>query len=258
MSAGVHVGLLGLGEAGAAIANDLVELRVEVSGWDPRDVEAPGGVQLVADPKDLAGADVILSVTSARAALAAATGVAPFLRAAMLYADLNSGSAALKRALAEVIGPTGALFADVALMATVPGNGLRTPALVSGPGAERFAQLFSALGMPVQAIGDEPGAAATRKLLRSVFTKGIAVTAIEALQAADAAHCRAWMWQDLVEILDNANEALLTRLVEGTALHAERRAHEMEDVSELLRELDVVPHMSEAAMRALREMASPV
>ncbi|HTX07440.1 MAG TPA: DUF1932 domain-containing protein [Solirubrobacteraceae bacterium] len=255
MGASLCVGFLGLGEAGSAIATDLVSLGVEVHAFDPRPVAAPRGVRIVAAPRELADADVILSINSASAAQSAAAAMAPYLGAEMVYADLNSASAALKRAVAGVIETTGALFADVALMATVPGNGVRTPSFASGPGAARFSEMLRPLGMPVQAIGAEPGAASTRKLLRSVWMKGIAVTAVEALGAAEAAGCHAWMWEEIASTLSNADEALLRRLVDGTMRHAARRGHEMQDVSALLRELGLVPHISQAAAEALHELA---
>jgi 3-hydroxyisobutyrate dehydrogenase-like beta-hydroxyacid dehydrogenase len=255
MTQPLRVGFLGLGEAGEALAKDLVDRGVDVCGWDPRPVDAPPGVRLVSAPGAVADADLVLSTNSAGAATAAAASVVPFLHAPTVYADLNSGSASLKRALDELIAPTGALFADVALMATVPGNGLRTPALAAGPGAGRLADYLSALGMPVVDIGTEPGAAAARKLLRSVFMKGLAVAAIEALRGAEAAGCRDWLWQDLAKTLTSADEALLERLVRGTERHAERRAHEMSDAAALLGELDVTPFMTNAAADALMEMA---
>jgi 3-hydroxyisobutyrate dehydrogenase-like beta-hydroxyacid dehydrogenase len=252
----LRVGCLGLGEAGGAIAKDLVDLGVDVCAWDPRPVNAPAGVRIVDVPGAVADAELVLSANSADAAVAAAESVVPFLTAPTVYADLNSGGASLKRKLNELIAPTGALFADVALMATVPGNGLRTPAFAAGPGAVRIAEQLSALGMPIAAIGVEPGAAAMRKLLRSVFMKGLASCAIEALRAADAAGCRDWLWSDLSQTLTNADEAVLERLVRGSELHATRRAHEMSDASALLRELGVAPHMTDAATRSLRKMAT--
>ena len=77
-----------------------------------------------------------------------------------------------------------ALFADVALVGVVPNTGLPTPALASGDGAERFAEIFRPLGMPVEVVGSRPGDAAGLKLLRSVFMKGLAAAAIETLEAA--------------------------------------------------------------------------
>ena len=103
------------------------------------------GAELAASTADaVRGADLVLSLTTAAAARAAATAAAPALRPGAVYADLNTGSAQLKRDVAATVEDAGALFADVAVMAPVPGRGLRTPLLASGSGAERLAELLAA------------------------------------------------------------------------------------------------------------------
>ena len=92
-------------------------------------------------------------------------------------------------------------FADVALIGVVPSSGLATPALASGAGAERFAELFRPLGMPVDVVGPDPGDAAGLKLLRSVFMKGLAAAAIESLEAARAAGVEDRVRADLAAVI---------------------------------------------------------
>ena len=196
---GLVIAVLGLGEAGGALAADLAAGGADVRGWDPR---PDRGARATSAPDAVRGSDVVLSVNDAGVAVQAAREVADELRDGQVYADLNTGGAPLKRELAGVVAPTGALFADVALMAPVPGTGVRTPALASGPGAEAFAARLAPLGMPVEVIGPEPGAAATRKLLRSVFMKGLAATCLESLAAARAAGSEDWMRDEIASVLD--------------------------------------------------------
>jgi 3-hydroxyisobutyrate dehydrogenase-like beta-hydroxyacid dehydrogenase len=242
------VALLGLGEAGSAIAGDLVAAGASVSGFDPARPETPAGVRLAVDARGaVVDSDVVLSLNAASAAVDAAASAASGLRAGQVYADLNSTAASVKRAVAEVVSPTGAAFADVALMDVVPGHGLRTPALVSGPGAEDFARRLSPLGMPVEILGAEPGTAATRKLLRSVFMKGLAASCLESMRAARAAGCEDWMREEIIDVLTTADGALLDRLLTGSARHAARRVHEVRDARELLTELGVESRVALAA-----------
>jgi 3-hydroxyisobutyrate dehydrogenase-like beta-hydroxyacid dehydrogenase len=141
-------------------------------------------------------------------------------------------------------------------MAPVAGRGLRTPALASGPGAERFAELVGALGMPVTAIGPEPGDAAARKLVRSVFMKGLAAAIGEALAAADRIGGRDEVYADIEATLSAADPALVRRLVDGSGRHAARRAEEMAAAGAMLEELGVEPRIaaaSEAWLRSLRD-----
>jgi 3-hydroxyisobutyrate dehydrogenase-like beta-hydroxyacid dehydrogenase len=242
------VALLGLGEAGSAIAGDLVAAGASVSGFDPARPETPAGVRLAVDARGaVVDSDVVLSLNAASAAVDAAASAASGLRAGQVYADLNSTAASVKRAVSEVVSPTGAAFADVALMDVVPGHGLRTPALVSGPGAEDFARRLSPLGMPVEILGAEPGTAATRKLLRSVFMKGLAASCLESMRAARAAGCEDWMREEITGVLTTADGALLDRLLTGSARHAARRVHEVRDARELLTELGVESRVALAA-----------
>ena len=239
------VAVLGLGEAGSAIAGDLVAAGASVRGFDPAVSDPPPGVELETDARAAASAcEVVLSVNAATIAVEVARSAADGLGADQVYADLNTAGPALKRAVAEVIAPTGAAFADVALMAPVPGRGLRTPALASGPGADELAARLGSLGMPVEVLGSEPGAAAARKLLRSVFTKGLAAACIESVRAARAAGCEDWMRAEIGEVLD---AALLERLLTGSERHATRRIHEVRDARELLAELGVEPRVVTAA-----------
>lgn len=244
----MQVAVLGLGEAGGRLAVDLVAAGCAVRGWDP--VARPAQLDVAASgPDAVAGADVVLSVTAAGVALAVARDVAGVLRDDALYADLNTSAPALKRQLADAVR---APFADVALVGTVPRLGLATPALASGPGAARFAELFRPLGMPVEVVGPEPGAAAGLKLIRSVFMKGLAAAVVESLAAARAVGAEPRARADIEAVI---GAELLERLVEGSTAHAGRRAAEMRAASVYLEELGVAPRVSSAATGWLEELA---
>src|SRR3954471_16969817 len=104
----MRVALLGLGEAGASIAEGLAAAGVDVRGWDPaRPVD---GIESAVDA--VQGAEVVLSVNAA--AVASAESVAGVLTAEQLYADLNTASPEVKRQVAAIVSP--AVFVDVALL----------------------------------------------------------------------------------------------------------------------------------------------
>jgi 3-hydroxyisobutyrate dehydrogenase-like beta-hydroxyacid dehydrogenase len=243
----MEVAVLGLGEAGGRIAADLVAAGCEVRGWDP--ARRPEGIANAASDLDaVRGADVVLSINAATVALSAAIRVAGELREDAVYADLNTASPQLKRELADAVP---VLFADVALNGVVPSTGLATDALVSGAGAERFAELFRPLGMPVEVIGPEPGDAAGLKLLRSVFMKGIAAAAIESLEAATAAGAEERIRAEIAEVLGGP---LLERLLTGSRVHAARRVEEMRAAAAYVQELGVEPRIAAAAVAWLEEL----
>jgi 3-hydroxyisobutyrate dehydrogenase-like beta-hydroxyacid dehydrogenase len=236
----MEVAVLGLGEAGGRIAADLVAAGCTVRGWDP--ARRPEGVANAdSDLTAVRGADVVLSINAAAVALDAAARVAGELGSDVLYADLNTASPQLKRELAAALPVR---FADVALVGVVPDSGLATPALASGAGAERFAELFRPLGMPVDVVGPDPGDAAGLKLLRSVFMKGMAASAVESLEAARAAGVEDRVRADIAAVI---GEPLLDRLLSGSRLHAVRRVDEMRAAAGYLEELGVEPRVASAA-----------
>ena len=241
------VAVLGLGEAGGRIAADLVAAGCTVRGWDP--ARRPAGIANAdSDLSAVRGADVVLSVNAAAVALDAAVRVAGELGGDTLYADLNTASPQLKRELAEALPVQ---FADVALIGVVPSSGLATPALASGAGAERFAELFRPLGMPVEVVGPRPGDAAGLKLLRSVFMKGMAAAAIESLEAARAAGVEDHVHADIAAVI---GEPLLERLLSGSRAHAARRVDEMRAAAAYVEELGVQPRVAAAAAALLADL----
>jgi 3-hydroxyisobutyrate dehydrogenase-like beta-hydroxyacid dehydrogenase len=243
----MEVAVLGLGEAGARIAADLVAAGCSVRAWDP--ARQPEGLPNAASDLDaVAGADVVLSLTTAAYALDAARRVAGELTHGALYADLNTSAPQLKRDLAAALPVP---FADVALIGAVPSLGLEIPALASGAGAERFAGLFRPLGMPVDVVGALPGDAAGMKLLRSVFMKGLAAIAIESLAAARAAGVEERVRADITGVI---GEPLLERLLTGTQEHAARRVDEMQATAAYVEELGVEPRMAVAAAEWLAQI----
>lgn len=248
-----RVAVFGLGEAGWRIAADLATGGASVHGYDPAPGPATVGVVRHGDPgQAVHGVDLVLAVTPAADAEAALRQALEEIPRSAVYADLSTSSAEQERRLAAVAGAHGLAFADVALMSAVPGKGIRTPQLVSGPGAQRYVEWLTPFGAAATVVGDNPGDAATRKLLRSVVTKGLAALVIEALRAGEAAGLRDWLWEHLVEEFTGADEAMLLRLLEGTGPHAVRRRLEMQASVELLTELGVEPVMSRATVASLQ------
>jgi 3-hydroxyisobutyrate dehydrogenase-like beta-hydroxyacid dehydrogenase len=248
--------VLGLGEAGSAIAADLAAAGAVVRGFDPRVPAASLGIIECDDDADACrGADVVLSLTTAHEAVDGLTAALPGLSQAAIYADLNTSGSSLKRTLSSLAGGAGVTrFADVALMSTVPGKGLRTPMLASGPAADDYARLLGGLGAPVEVLAAPPGAAADRKLVRSVFFKGLAAAVTESLRAARAAGCEDWIRDSIAAELTAASEATVDRLERGSSQHARRRAEEMADAAGLLRELGIPPRVAVASEEWLRQL----
>lgn len=248
-------GVLGLGEAGSLLARDLVRGGATVRGWDPDLHGDLSEIPIAASfAETVSGADVVISVNWATVAVEVAREALPLLRPGQLYADHNTAGPALKSELASIVEPGGARFVDVAMMAPVPGVGMRVPMFMAGSGAEALAAVYRPFGTPVTVVGARAGDANARKLCRSVFYKGVAAAICEALEAGRAVGIEEWLREDMIETFVTGDERLLTRFVDGTYKHAVRRAHEMRDAAALCEELGVSPIMARATAEALERI----
>ena len=252
------IAVLGLGEAGSVIARDLTAAGTRVRGYDPAVRAAEPVLDTASEAEAAREAQLVLSVNSAEAAVEALKAGLPGLLAGgqprpdVLWADLNTASPGTKRQLAGLAADAGVPFADVAMMAPVPGRGLHVPMLASGTGAARYAALLGPLGAGIEVLDGPAGLAASKKLLRSVFYKGMAASIVEALEAARAAGDEPWLREHIAAELASADAATLDRITDGTRRHAVRRTAEMAAAADMLTELGVPPLMADAS-RALHE-----
>jgi 3-hydroxyisobutyrate dehydrogenase-like beta-hydroxyacid dehydrogenase len=250
-----RIAVLGLGEAGSAISRDLVGADADVRGYDPKGIVVEGVAPRASEAAAVADAELVLSVNSSHDAMTALVNAGPALRPGTVWADLNTASPGAKAALVEA-APEGVVVVDVALMSPVPGKGLWTPMVVSGEGAQRYAQLLADLGVTVEVMPGPAGTAISRKLLRSVFYKGLAAAVVEAMAGAKAAGCAEWLAGNIRAEMAGFDERSFDRVVEGTHTHAVRRADEMAAATEQLDELGVPSRVAAAARDLLREIAA--
>ncbi|MEF2978331.1 NAD(P)-dependent oxidoreductase [Subtercola sp. YIM 133946] len=250
----VTIAVLGLGEAGSAIAADLHAAGATVRGFDPL-VSPPAGVLACRDDGDAAtGATITFALTSGHEAEETLRLALAGLRPGDHYADLNTAAPAVKQRLAVIAAEAGIVFTDVALMSPVPGKGLHTPMLVSGTGATHYAEVLRMLGATVDVVEGEAGTAAARKLVRSVFYKGWAAAVTESLRAGEAAGCGEWLRENIRDEIASATGQTLDRLEQGSITHARRRTDEMAAATDLLTDLGIPPRVAAASRDWLAQL----
>jgi 3-hydroxyisobutyrate dehydrogenase-like beta-hydroxyacid dehydrogenase len=109
--------------------------------------------------------------------------------------------------------------------------------------------------MRVSVAGGEIGAAAAIKMVRSVMIKGMEALTLECFLAA----ARAGVEDQIIASLSKSFPTLdwpkmVEYNLERMASHGTRRAAEMEQVADTLRELGVDPHMATATVARQRQM----
>jgi 3-hydroxyisobutyrate dehydrogenase-like beta-hydroxyacid dehydrogenase len=258
---------IGFGEAGQAIASGLRETGIEaVAAWDvlfPSDdgakLKQAGetiGVRLANSAADAArGADIIVSAVTAASSLEAARSVAPHLSGNPYFLDINSVSPGRKKETEKLLGAK-ARYVDIAILAPIHPARHQTPLLLAGPHAANVMPLLiDELDMRGAIAGDKVGQAAGLKMIRSVMIKGIEALTLECFLAAK----RANIVDEVAASLKNNYPTLdwnkvIEYNIERMASHGVRRADEMDQVAETLRELGIDPLMATATSSRQREM----
>lgn len=189
----------------------------------------------------LADADIALSAVFGSVALEVASAALERLRPGALYVDMTTADPDDMVRAERVAAAAGQQFVDVAITGAVNVHGVKTPLLCAGPRADQVAELFRAAGAPVQVVGSRPGDAASLKLLRSIFTKGLEALAIECLTTAEKRGLRS----KLHEILSDMDARPLKDMMEsmvGTHIdHSARRRKEVEEAQRQMRVAGIHP-----------------
>ncbi len=254
-SAGPTICIFGLGEAGSLIASDLVAAGASVAAFDPGDVEPPDEVTLHESASEaVTGADLVMAVTTPARAPAALAQCLDAIESGTVYADLSTGSPNMKRGLALSAERADVLFADVALLSSIPGVGLRARALAAGSGGERYVELLEPLGADVTFCGPEAGKAASRKYLRAIMLRGFGAVAVEALQSGHSADDVDWLWSNMTEEIGAGGETWLEDTVNRLGPFAKRRRRELDSCLLYLDDLGVDPIMTRSTVEMLRRI----
>ena len=258
---------IGFGEAGQAIASGLRDAGTigPIAAWDILFPQREGenllraadkiGVRRATSAADaVRDADIVIAAVTAASSVDAAKSVKAHLKGKPYFLDVNSVSPGRKQETAKLIGDT-ARYVDVAVLAPIYPARHQTPLLLAGPDAEAVAPVLAALEMRAKIAGSEVGAAAAIKMVRSVMIKGIEALTMECFLAA----ARAGVIDEVATSMKNNYPGLdwaqvVPYNLERMANHGERRAAEMEEVADTLRELGVEPLMATATVKRQREM----
>ena len=251
-----RIAFIGFGEAGHAIAAGLREEGVtEIAAWDILFPESGGaklldaanaiGVRIASSAEDaVRDAEMVIAAVTAASSYDAAQSVAAHLKGQPFYLDVNSVSPGRKQATAKLLEDA-ARYVDVAIVAAIYPARHKSPMMLAGPYAKAVEPLLTPLGMHTQIVGDEVGAAAAIKMVRSVMIKGIEALTLECFLAAT----RAGVVDQVAASLKNNYPTLdwnkLSEYnIERMASHGIRRAAEMRESAQTLRELGVDPLMT--------------
>jgi 3-hydroxyisobutyrate dehydrogenase-like beta-hydroxyacid dehydrogenase len=255
-----RIAIVGFGEAGGILGEDLARTGLEVSTYDilfdsPANRDSifakARAVNVRAAPtlRDAVGeADLVISAVTATSSTQVAQDAHASLKNGQIFLDINSVSPATKRENARLVETSGARYVEAAVMAPVPTRRLAVPMLLGGPHAEPVAQTLRALGMNTTAVSGELGVASAIKMCRSIMIKGLEALTVECVMAAREFEVAEQVFASLGGTFPHMGwtSDLPDYLVGRVAEHGRRRAAEMHEVERALASVGVTPVMSRA------------
>ncbi|WP_316231299.1 NAD(P)-dependent oxidoreductase [Bradyrhizobium sp. SZCCHNR1051] len=252
-----HVGLIGYGEVGKILAEDLRKDGVRVCAYDVKLADAMGdamrshaaeiGVTLAASHAELAAqADFIVSAVTASQDVAVADACAATIKPGAWFLDFNSASPGAKQRAAALIDGAGGRYVEGAVMTSVPPYRIKVPLLLGGAGARELAPLLNDLGFAAKFASDKLGVASATKMCRSIMIKGLEAMVIESFTTARAYGVEDAVLASLKETFpgidwEKQGAYFFQRVIE----HGRRRAEEVREVAETVRDIGLTPWSAE-------------
>jgi 3-hydroxyisobutyrate dehydrogenase-like beta-hydroxyacid dehydrogenase len=256
---GTRLGLIGYGEVGGIFAAGLKPGMAAVHAWDVKLADARAaaalqaraardGVVVCASAAELcAASDLVISAVTASNTVAVAREAAAHLLPGTIFLDLNSASPGAKREAAALIEAAGGHYVEAGVMTSVPPYGIRVPMLLGGPHAASLAQRLRSWGMDATAVSAELGVASAIKMCRSVMIKGLEALVIESYTAARAYGVEDYVLPTLQETFPSIDWSEQGRYFYSRVVqHGKRRAEEMREVANTVREAGFEPFMAAA------------
>jgi 3-hydroxyisobutyrate dehydrogenase-like beta-hydroxyacid dehydrogenase len=248
-----NVGLVGYGEVGRILAEDLRKQDVKVTTYDLklgtdqgpalRDHAGTHGVALASSHADLAAkSDFIVSAVTASQAVPVAQACAPAVKPGAFYLDFNSSSPGAKRRAAALIDGNRGRYVEGAVMTSIPPYRIKVPLLLGGAGAKELAPLLVELGFDAKVASEKLGVASAVKMCRSVMIKGMEAMVIESFTTARAYGVEDAVLASLTETFPSINwEKQGAYFFQRVIEHGRRRSDEVREVAETVREAGLTP-----------------
>ena len=245
--------LIGYGEVGRILAEDLRAQGVEVAAFDLKlhgpaadalqgHAVAHGVVMAASHAQAVAGAELVVSAVTASQTVAVAQAAAPGLVPGAFFLDFNSASPGAKAQAAQVVNAAGGRYVEGAVMTSVPPYRIRVPLLLGGPEAAALEPLLNAMGFAAKVASEQLGVASATKMCRSIMIKGLEAMVIESLTTARHYGVEDAVIASLQETFpgidwEKQGAYFFQRVIE----HGRRRSEEVREVAQTVREAGLAP-----------------
>ena len=264
-----RIGLVGYGEVGRILAEELRSRDHAVRAWDlklehdasadaMRAHAAAHGVVLAGSSVDAAAsAELVVSAVTASQTVAAAQAACPGLAPGAFFLDFNSASPGAKAEAARLVDGAGGRYVEGAVMTSISPHRLRVPLLLGGPWARDLEAPLNAIGFAARVASEKLGIASATKMCRSVMVKGLEAMVIESFTAARHYGVEDALVASLRETFPGIDwERQAAYFFQRVIEHGRRRAEEMREAAQTVREAGLAPWSAAGTAERQDEIAA--
>lgn len=268
----IRIAIIGFGEVGSTFSKEfLASGRHELTVYDILfdseqsraqiiDKAKSIGVTVCSSPAEAAkDAAIVISAVTASSAYSVAEHAGHYMRPGQIFLDINSVSPATKRKDAVAVEVSGADYVEGAVMSPIKPYGLAVPITLGGKRSADLKAMLDPAGMKLTLGVDEIGKASALKMCRSVMVKGLEALTTECMLvsrlygveeevlASLKVSYPGLKWEDFAGYK-------IGRLLE----HGRRRAAEMREAADTVRETGLAPLITSATADRIEWVADAV
>ena len=255
----IRVGIIGFGEVGQVFAKGILEKTEQLFVYD---ILLEKNRDLIMDKINNIGAlavdsieqlsercTLLFSLVGSSVSESVAADVANGIRKGTIFIDLATSTPQVKAKSEKLITANDGIYVDAAIMGTVATEQQKVPLLIAGEHAEKVQTMLNSLGFNAQAINHPNGGAASIKLLRSIFMKGLEALVLETMVTAKNYRVSDEVMESVSKTINNNDFATFANaLITTHVIHRNRRYKEVLDSCNLIKDAELPPYITDGVI----------
>lgn len=253
-----NIGIVGYGEVGKVFAGGLIQNNFDVHVYDLlteqgheevlKDIKNKGATPALSISDLVNKSEVILLLVNSAATKDVIASITKTKQKPLTIIDLTTSKPYTKKNCKieiENYHPE-AIYIDGAIMGTVATEGFNVPLLLASENEEIMLTIKKELTMNIKILVGEVGKAASIKLIRSVFMKGLEALLLESMIAAKKYNVDQNVMESISMTLNNNDfNKFGEALIKTHVIHKNRRYKEILDSIKLIEDAKIEPYVTQ-------------
>ncbi|WP_378934611.1 NAD(P)-binding domain-containing protein [Metabacillus herbersteinensis] len=256
----MNIGIIGYGEVGRIFIEGLLNTNNTLFVYDillanqenknPKMSEDPN-IHFKPTIDSLASTcDLIFSLVNSGSAFNVAEAISKCIKKNAILIDLTTSTPQVKKKSEELITIQGARYIDAAIMGTVVTEKFNVPIIIGGDDSGEITIYLKELGFNCVNLDLPNGSAASIKLLRSVFMKGLEALILETMIVSKHHDVLEEVMNSISTTMENNKFSTFSKALFDTHhIHKVRRFKEVTDSCKVIEEAKITPYVTEGVKK---------